>query len=116
LGSRYRRVLKPLIEENLASQTPDGQWVLGRDLNHYTLWELARALPWDLPAGEAGEAPHPRLEPLREALAQARQAEKERMDCGLVEVLPSVGEVESGSAHTGDPLPTNLSSTSSMAT
>ncbi|TKD63924.1 YihY family inner membrane protein [Cobetia marina] len=116
LGSRYRRVLKPLIEENIASQTQDGQWVLGRDLNHYTLWELARALPWDLPAGEAGEAPHPRLEPLREALAQARQAEKERLDCGLVEVLPSVGEVESGSAHTGDPLPTNSSSTSSMAT
>ena len=50
-------------------------------------------MPWELPAGEAGEAPHPRLEPLREALARARAAEKERMTCGLVEVLPSVGEV-----------------------
>ncbi len=95
LGSRYRRVLKPLITENIASQTQDGQWVLGRDLNIYSLWELAHALPWDLPAGDAGEAPHPRLEPLREALAMAREAEKARLSCGLTEVLPGVNDVES---------------------
>ncbi|WP_158773739.1 YihY family inner membrane protein [Cobetia sp. L2A1] len=94
LGSRYRRVLKPLIEENIASQSQDGQWVLGRDLAHYTLWEMAHALPWELPAGEEGEAPHPRLELLRKALFHAREAEKERMSCGLVEVLPSASDVD----------------------
>ncbi|MHB0775470.1 YihY family inner membrane protein [Halomonas sp. WWR20] len=68
LGNHNHRIMEPLAAIGIATQTGDGSWVLSRDLDTMTLWELIQAIPWPIP--ELDSVPLPRLQLLYDALLE----------------------------------------------
>jgi membrane protein len=68
-------LLEFLEEEKLVCRSGSDQWVISRDLNHYSLATLLQRCPWPLPAPQSmpAELDEPWYPAVRSALAQQRE-------------------------------------------
>jgi hypothetical protein len=80
-----QRILRALRELRLIGIDGRGQWMLGRDLQAVSLWQLYQLLPDDLTEAKLAvvmDFPH-----LIELLAAARRSNVEHLSASLAEVI-----------------------------
>lgn len=103
-SERWAALRDQLIDAGLVKIAQDGKFVLGRDLNHYSLWQLCEQLGTIPPRLESGlevsaEQHMPWLAHCRTLLVQLRENSQSALEVTLTQLFTSVPSHNETSTH-----------------